>query len=469
MSGSNKQVKKLKLTFAGGAGWVTGANFLLEKVEPAGGKSFKLLVDCGLIQGEHLAEHENWQPFPYNPADVDVLIITHAHTDHIGRIPKLVHEGFNGRIISTGATHDLARVMLEDTGNILRNSMSGRKFHLADMYSEATISRAMKMWESVEYHEEFILDGDLKIHFKDAGHILGSGMADITYNDSKIVFTGDLGNSPSPLLRDTEEIKHAKYLVMESVYGDRNHEQRSEREENLKKAILDTYNKKGVLMVPVFSLERTQEFLYEINNFVESKQVPRMKIYLDSPLAIHVTDVFRKHLDYLKDTVRMQISQGDDIFQFPGLTETEKTQDSIAILNSANPKIIMAGSGMSSGGRILHHEKNYLGDPNATLLLTGYQVPGTLGRMLQEGRDQVMIFNERVHVRAKVAMIQGFSGHKDSFHLVKFVESTKDSLKTAFIVMGEPRVSMFLAQKMRDDLGVNAVVPELNQSIELDF
>ena len=469
MSESNKSIKKLKLTFAGGAGWVTGANFLLEKTEVKDGRSFKMLIDCGLIQGEHLAEHENWEPFPYDASDIDVLIVTHAHTDHIGRIPKLVHAGFNGRIVSTGATKDLAAVMLEDTANILRNSMSGRKFNLPEMYSEAIISKTMKMWDSEEYHKEFLLDNDIKVYFKDAGHILGSAMAEITYNGSKIVFTGDLGNSPSPLLRDTEVVNDAKYLVMESVYGDRNHEERSEREENLKKAILDTYKKKGVLMVPIFSLERTQEFLYEINNFVESKQIPRMKIYLDSPLAIHVTDIFRKHLDYLKETVRMQISQGDDIFQFPGLTETEKTQDSIAILKSANPKIIMAGSGMSSGGRILHHEKNYLGDPNATLLLTGYQVPGTLGRMLQEGRDQVMILNERVHVRAKVAVIQGFSGHKDSFHLVKFVENTKDTLKTAFIVMGEPKVSMFLAQKMRDNLGVNAVVPELDQTVELDF
>ena len=233
--------------------------------------------------------------------------------------------------------------------------------------------------------------------------------------------------------------------------------------------MLEVFQKKSVLIVPIFSLERTQEFLYEINNFVESKQVPTMKIFLDSPLAIHVTDVFRRHLNYLKETVRMQIKQGDDIFNFPGLRETEKTADSIAILNAPGPKIIMAGSGMSSGGRVLHHEKNYLEDPNAIILMTGYQTPGTLGRMLQEGRKEVMIFHERVHVRAKVVTIQGFSGHKDSFHLVKFVENTRDSLKRAFIVMGEPSVSMYLAQKLHDNLGVDAVVPEQNQSVELEF
>ncbi len=464
MAKNNDGKKRLKLTFAGGAGWVTGANFLIETES-----GFKVLIDCGLIQGEHLAELENWHPFSYDPASVDVLIVTHAHTDHIGRIPKLVHEGFKGRIISTTATRDLAAVMLRDTANILAGSDSGREFRLDEMYAERVIDKAISLWEGFSYHEKFSLGGELDVVFKDAGHVLGSAMAEIVYNGTKIVFTGDLGNSPSPLLADTEAVTDATYLVMESVYGDRNHEERSEREDKLKQAILDTHKKKSVLVVPIFSLERTQEFLYEINNFVESKQVPNMKIFLDSPLAIRVTDVFRKHTKYLKETVREQINSGDDIFNFPGLIETEKTQDSIAILKAPNPKIIMAGSGMSSGGRILHHEKNYLSDPNATLLLTGYQTPGTLGRLLQEGRRDVMIFHERIDVRAKVETIQGFSGHKDSFHLVQFVEKTRESLKKAFLVMGEPNVSMFLAQKLRDHLGVNAVVPRSGESVELMF
>ncbi len=454
--------KKMKITFAGGAGWVTGANFLLET------EKAKVLVDCGLIQGERIAEYDNWEQFPYDASTVDALIVTHAHEDHIGRIPKLVHDGFKGRIISTPATRDLTRIMLADTAHILSNSDSGRKFHLNEIYSPKVIETAMSLWQTHEYHESFSV-GDLSIYFKDAGHILGSAMAEITYNGSKIVFTGDLGNSPSPLLHDTEEITDAKYLVMESVYGDRNHEERAEREDNLKKAILEAHDKKSVLLVPIFSLERTQEFLYELNNFVESKQVPASRIFLDSPLAIKLTDVFKRYPNLFKPTVRDQISRGDNIFDFPGLRETEKTEDSIAILRAPSPKIILAGSGMSQGGRVLHHEINYLGDPNTILLLTGYQTPGTLGRLLSEGRRDVMIMHQRVKVRAKIEKISGYSGHKDSDHLVEFVSKSKETLQKVFVVMGEPRVSMFLAQKLRDNLGVNTVVPESLDVVELDF
>lgn len=465
------QTKKLRLTFAGGTGWVTGANFLLETIPDSPEvESYKILVDCGMIQGGSVAELDNWDPFPYDPKKIDVLIISHSHQDHIGRIPKLVYEGFNGRIIATAATADLANVMLEDTAKILSSSRDAIKFNLKKIYSPEILAKISRMWETYEYHENFTLNNNnFQLRFKDAGHILGSVMTEITYNNSKIVFSGDLGNSPSPLLNDTEDIAGAKYLVMESVYGDRNHEERTEREELFKKVIIETHNKNGVLLVPIFSLERTQEFLFQLNNFIELKQVPKIKVYLDSPLAIRVTDVFRKHLNYFKETVRVQINQGDNIFDFPGLKETPLAKDSIKILKSAPPKIILAGSGMSTGGRILHHEKNYLSDPNTTLLITGYQVAGTLGRLLQEGRREIMLFNERVKVKAKIASIQGYSGHKDSYHLVKFVGTAKDTLKKVFVVMGEPHSSMFLAQKIRDNHGVEAIAPELYDVVELDF
>lgn len=453
---------KLKLKFCGGAGSVTGANFLLYNEE------IKILVDCGLEQGSKMAEVENWEAFPYNPSEVDYLLVTHAHTDHIGRIPKLIYDGFKGKILSTGATKDLSRVMLEDTAHILSESESGKQYHLDKIYSENVVHHIFSLWDTVEYHQNHDLGKGFNIFLKDAGHILGSSMYEITYNGKKILFTGDLGNSPSPLLADTEFVDSADYVVMESVYGNRNHEARSERKENLKNIILENHKKKGTLVVPIFSLERTQEFLYELNEMAEANEIPNMPVFVDSPLAIKVTDVFYKHKNLFKEAVRKDISSGDDIFKFKGLRETEKTKDSKAILAAPNPKIIMAGSGMSAGGRVVHHEKNYLTDPNATILITGFQTPGTPGRLLLEGAKEIMIFDEAVKVKAQIKMIKGYSGHRDSDNLFDFVSHIKD-VKKIFIAMGEPSVAMFFAQRLKDNLGLNAFVPEKFQEVELDF
>ncbi len=454
--------KQLKLKFCGGAGSVTGANFLLSN------ENTKILIDCGLEQGSKMAETTNWEAFPYDASEIDFLLITHSHIDHVGRIPKLVHEGFRGKIISTGATRDIAEVMLADTANILSSSESGKSFGLDKMYSENNIIQTFKLWESREYHKEFELTPDFKVNMKDAGHVLGSCMFEISYGEKKIVFTGDLGNSPSPLLRDTEFLESADYMIMETVYGDRNHEGREERKENLKKIILENDKKKGTLVVPIFSLERTQEFLYEINEMVEAGEVPAVPVFVDSPLAIKVTNIFYKNKNLFKDEVLQDIKSGDDIFKFKGLKETEKTRDSKAILSASNPKIIMAGSGMSSGGRVVHHEKNYLGDPNATIMMTGFQTPGTPGRLLLDGAKEIIIFDQAVKVRAKVTKIQGYSGHKDSDNLFEFVSKIK-GLKKVFLAMGEPRVSMFFAQRLRDNLDLKAFVPEKDEEVILDF
>lgn len=453
-------MSNLKIKFCGGAGSVTGANFLIYD------DNLKVLVDCGLEQGSKMAETTNWETFPYNPKEIDFLLVTHAHTDHIGRIPKLIYDGFSGKIISTPATKDLSRIMLEDTAHILSNSESGKKFGLDKIYSEEVIQKIFSIWETEDLHKDFSLNSDVKIYMKDSGHILGSSMFIMNWSGKKIVFTGDLGNSPSPLLPDTEFIDSADYVIMESVYGDRNHEERGERRENLKKIMNENYKKAGVLVVPIFSLERTQEFLYEMNELIEGGEVPHMSVYVDSPLAIKVTDIFYKYKNLFKESVRNDIKQGDDIFNFKGLRETEKTSDSKAILNSKNPKIIMAGSGMSAGGRIMHHEKNYLGDPNATILITGFQTPGTPGRLLLDGAKEINIFDETVKVNAQIKMIKGYSGHRDSNGLFDFVSNIKD-VKKVFLAMGEPRVAMFFAQRINDNLPTEAVVPEKDQEFIL--
>lgn len=442
--------KQLKVTFCSGAGSVTGANFLIE------GEGQKFLVDCGLEQQTKIAEETNWKPFIYDPKSIGVLFITHAHVDHVGRIPKLYADGFRGRIISTTATKDLAPAMLEDTAGILGHS---HEHDLNKIYTEEAVGQIMKLWEGVDYHQKITFDGGFEMQFKDAGHILGSGMLEITYNGKKIVFTGDLGNSPSPLLKDTESIAGIDYLVMESVYGDRNHESRDERRSMLERIIEDNYNRRGTLIVPTFSLERSQELLYEINSLVENKRIPLMPIFFDSPLAILLTKVYRAHEDLFNAEARDLIKSGDDIFTFPGLKSTLETQESKLILNSPDPKIIIAGSGMSNGGRIIHHEHNYLPNPNNTLLLTGYQSLGTMGRQIEDGARMVRIFGEEVPVKAHIEKISGYSGHKDSDHLVDFVEQASDTLKKVYVVMGEPKSSLFLAQRLRDNLGINVAVP----------
>jgi metallo-beta-lactamase family protein len=324
------------------------------------------------------------------------------------------------------------------------------------------------LWEGFEYHNVIKITDNLEVSFRDSGHILGSAMVEFIYYGKKILFTGDLGNSPSPLLPDTEAINDIDYLIMESVYGDRNHESRSERKKLLEQALEDNYKAKGTLIVPTFSLERSQELLFELNDLVEHDRIPVMPIFLDSPLAIRLTDVFKQFKDYFNETAQKAMASDKHLFEFPGLHTTLHSEESRQINDVPNPKVIIAGSGMSSGGRIVHHEKHYLPDPNNTLLLTGYQAVGTIGRLIQEGIKTVKISGEDVPVRARVVTINGYSGHKDSDGLINFVEGTMETVKKVFVVMGEPKSAMFLVQKLRDNLGVEAYTPEEHSTVLLD-
>jgi len=448
-----------KITFCGGTGAVTGANFLLE----ADGK--KILVDCGLTQGTKLADDINWDPFPYDPKEIEMLFITHAHIDHIGRIPKLVHDGFRGKIYSTIPTQALIGPMLEDTMGILSKS---KDYNLDKIYNEENLKITFSLWQGFEYRQKIQITENLEVSFLNAGHILGSAMVEFLFNKKKIVFTGDLGNSPSPILPDCERVTDADYLVMESVYGDRNHESRDDRKNMLEDVIEDNTKRKGTLMIPTFSLERTQELLFEIDDLIEKGRIPLVPFFLDSPLAIKLTDVYKKYENYLNNEALKLAKSGKDIFVFPGLRPTPEAEQSKTILRIPNPKIIIAGSGMSSGGRIVHHEVRYLPDPNNTLLLTGYQSVGSPGRLLQEGIKTVRISGQEVVVRAKIVTINGYSGHKDSDSLIDFVEGMENTVKKIFVVMGEPKSSMFLVQKIRDNLGIEAYMPERGESVSLE-
>lgn len=448
------------LTFHGAAGEVTGANFLLE----IDGK--KILIDCGLHQGERLDEDKNWTPFPYDPKEIDYLFVTHAHADHIGKIPKLIRDGFRGTIYGTAPTKEISELMFDDALGIIENDAKQRGEDM--LYSEADIKHAMSLWKVIPYHDRIAITPDLVVTLYDAGHVLGSSMCEFDYKGKKILFTGDLGNTPTLLLRNTETLTEPHFVLMESVYGDRNHDEKEDRRKKLVEIIQDTVRNHGTLMIPSFSLERTQELLFELNDLVENGRIPKVPIFLDSPLAIKITEIYRKHTDYLNKQARV-LARTDDIFDFPGLVITRTKDESKAINHIPDPKIIIAGSGMMNGGRIIHHARRHAGESRSTLLLVGYQAVGTLGRMFQSGEKQVVINRDPVDVRCRVETISGYSGHKGSDQLVEFVESINKNIEQVFCVMGETKSQLFLAQRLRDQVGVHATAPKEGEKVELFF
>ncbi len=453
-----------RITFAGGAQMPTGSNFLVE----FGGK--KILIDCGLVQGEKYSLPINQEPFSYDPSSVDMLFITHAHLDHVGRIPKLVRDGFKGEIISTDPTREMGELIMLDSLGILGKEALAAGTQM--IYEEKDVLESMHLWtRTLPYESPFTIatnDGDATVTLHDAGHILGSSIIEIAYKGKKLAFTGDLGNTPSPLMRDTTPLKDIDYLVMESVYGDRNHKDKDKRIEIFKEAVVTTIAKGGSVLIPAFSIERTQEMLLAFNELVEGKMIPEIPVYLNSPLGINITKVYKKYESWFNENVEKVIKSGDDIFAFKGLIQTPSPEESKAINNDHRPKVIIAGSGMSNGGRILHHEAKYLPDPNSTIIIVGYQAVNTIGRHIVDGEREVYIHGNPVALRARVVNIHGFSAHKDSEHLIEFVDSTKDSLKKVIVVLGEPKSTYFLGQRIHEVYGVPITVPERGDVIELD-
>lgn len=462
--------KNPRLFFASGAGTVTGSNFLMETIAGQ-----RIMIDCGLVQGERASLPINHEPFPYEASSIQALIITHAHLDHVGRIPKLVKEGFTGQIYSTLQTRELAELVISDAVNILAEE--ARREGFDPIYVAADVPRAFANWKTVSYHEEFAPVPGVSVILKDAGHVLGSSIIEVTTTGAdgspkKIVFTGDLGNSPAPLLRDTETLGEIDYLVIESTYGKDNHESKETRLAKFENVIKATLGQGGTLIIPAFSVDRTQVLLYELNNLIEAGRLPRVPVLVDSPMGIKATQIYKHSKELFNDAVRAQISKGDDIFSFPGVDYTETQSDSLAIDHLKGAKIIMAGSGMSVGGRILRHEEHFLPDPKNTLLLVGYQGVGSLGRALAEGAKKIRVGGREIAVRARVETLYGYSAHKDSDHLVQFVATAAapngtSKLKQVFVVHGEPASAMFLAQRLNDELDAHALMPRTGQWYEL--
>ncbi len=449
--------------FYGGAGTVTGSNFLLD----TGGAKF--LIDCGLFQGEHSFDDVNWRPFPFDINSITHLINTHAHIDHIGRIPKLVKDGYRGRILSTEATKSLAEPMLMDAMELSRKT--ALKIGKEPLYDEHDIAQALSQWDTVPYHKSVELPDGMAVEFLNSGHILGSGMAKFTRGGKSIVFTGDLGGGNSPLLSLCETPKDIDYMVMESVYGDRTQSDRS-REERLQQMAAHIKNVSetgGTLLIPAFSTERTQDLIFDIRSLMLDKAVPEMPVYLDSPLAQKITASYLSHPQYFSEEMQARIKAGEHLFEFPGLHYIHDAQESRNITTHKGPKIIIAGSGMSNGGRVVQHELDVLTDARSILLIVGYQAAGSLGRKLAEGFKKVPIKGKTVPVRCHIETIYSYSAHMDGSQLLEFVEKIGDSLKQVFVTMGEPASSAFLAQRIREYLGLHATAPEEGTHAEVEI
>ncbi|MDO8548126.1 MAG: MBL fold metallo-hydrolase [bacterium] len=453
--------KQSTIYFYGGAGSVTGSHFLLD----TGGA--KLLVDCGLFQGREAAEETNWSEFPYDPKEIQYLINTHAHIDHIGRIPLLVKRGFKDKIISTEATKAIAEPLLLDSMELLAHvaRQSGRE----PLYDEKDIAVAMKLWEGHAYHEKISLPDGITLEFLNSGHILGSAMVKFSREGKSIVFTGDLGGGNSPLLKESEIPKGIDYLVMESVYGNRIQAQKEHRREALEDVIEDVAKRNGTLLIPAFSNERTQDLLFEVRTLMVEKKVPSMPVFIDSPLAQKITEAFLRYPNYFSNDIRARVEAGENIFNFPELKFVEGMEESRAIDSAPNPKIVVAGSGMSNGGRVRSHQMHILPDPNSTLLIVGYQSAGSLGRRLIEGLTIADFRGEKIPVKCKVEAIYAYSAHMDGEQLVEFVNGIGAPLKQVFVVMGEPIASSTLVQRIRDYLGVKAIAPEAGENAKIDF
>lgn len=454
-------IKGLRLTPYGGAGQVTGSNFLVE------GARGKILIDCGIEQGKDYCESCSFDDFPYDVPSIDALVITHAHLDHVGRAPRLMKYGFKGKVYMTAPTRDLAELIMRDSAHILLQA--AQKNGLGPLYDDADVDAFLARVETLKYHEEREAAPGLSIVLRDTGHILGSASVRVKADDgTTLAVTSDIGASPAILLPDAEPVTDADVILIESVYGDRQNPERAHRVEILRDTLKRAIARGGTILMPSFSIERTQLMLYEIGTMMEKGELPTIPVYLDSPLAINVTAVYKKWgKDYFNQDAKEAVSETHDLFSFPFLKFTKDREESELIARAENPKLIIAGAGMSHGGRIGKWEKMYLPDPESTLIMVGYQAPGSPGRLMQDGAKKVVIDGHEVKLRAKVEVLHGWSGHADRDGLVAYADSCTNA-NTFLVGLGEPASSRFLAQRIHEFLGKRALVLAKGEAVDIE-
>ena len=474
----------MKITFLGATKIVTGSNFLVE----AAGKKF--LVDCGLYQGKAELEEQNYREFDYNPAEIDFMLLTHAHIDHSGRIPKLYNDGFKGPIYAHKATCDLCQIMLPDSGHIQemeaewKNKKRIRKGQQTrgPLYTAEDALKCMEIFVPVKYDEIIQVSENIYVRFNDAGHMLGSSTIEIWAKEdgkeTKAVFSGDLGNNDIPLLSEPTMIDNCDYLVMESTYGSRLHIRNDQKAELFLKIVSETIDNGGTVVIPSFAVGRTQEILYEINKIKENRHdeeflreyrtLMKVPVYVDSPLAISATQVFKENMDLFEDEVKEEMERGNNPLEFPGLKFTQSADESKALNESNEPSIIISASGMCDVGRIKHHLKHNIWNPKSTILFVGYQAPGTLGYEIVNGAKKVTIFGEEFAVNARIEYIEGYSGHADQEGLMNFVYSFYNKPKHIFLVHGEEESQEVLRNKILENTGIGVTIPEYGETYQLD-
>ncbi len=471
---------KLNLTFYGAAQNVTGSQYLLEN---SGSKSGgRILVDCGMYQ-ERQYRSRNWDPLPYEPASIDAVLLTHAHLDHCGLLPKLVREGFEGKIYCTAATKEIARIILLDAAHIqeedaafkkARHEREGREAPHPEvpLYTTEDARAVLPRLEPIKYGQTVKINDAMEATFNNAGHIFGAASISVRASDNgesrTVLFSGDLGRWDMPIIRDPADIEQADYVVVESTYGDRIHNDADNIDEKLADVINSTKEAGGNIVIPSFALERSQDLLYHLNQLLIDDDIPHLVVFLDSPMAINVTDVFDNHPELYDSEMRELVRRNKSPFDFPGLRMTQTTRESKAINHIRGTVIIIAGSGMCTGGRIKHHLVNNITRPESTVLFVGYQAAGTLGRHIVEGADEVRILGQNYPVRAKIVKLDGFSAHADRDDLMRWLGQLDSPPRQVFVTHGEPDSARALAEGVKKNFNYNVTIPEYRDSITLD-